>query len=104
MPEVEMITALTNEDRDNALSALADWTYDAERKALYREILLDDFAEIFGLMTRIAITAEKQDHHPEWFNVYNRLKIWLTTHDADGVSSRDVDLAGQINAMVAHLS
>jgi 4a-hydroxytetrahydrobiopterin dehydratase len=60
-----------------------------------------DFAEAFGFMTRVAILAEKADHHPEWFNVYNRVEILLTTHDADGLSQRDIDLAGKIDAITA---
>jgi 4a-hydroxytetrahydrobiopterin dehydratase len=54
-------------------------------------------AEAFGFMTRVAIMAEKADHHPEWFNVYNRVEILLTTHDADGLSQRDIDLASKID-------
>jgi len=55
------------------------------------------FAEAFGFMSRVAILAEKADHHPEWFNVYNRVEILLTTHDANGLSARDIDLATAIN-------
>jgi 4a-hydroxytetrahydrobiopterin dehydratase len=58
-----------------------------------------DFAEAFGFMSRVAILAEKADHHPEWFNVYNRVEILLTTHDAGGLSRRDVDLASAIDAI-----
>jgi len=58
-----------------------------------------DFAEAFGFMTRVAILAEKADHHPEWFNVYNRVDILLTTHDAGGLSQRDVNLATAIDAI-----
>jgi len=61
---------------------------------------LADFSEAFGLMTRIALEAEKADHHPEWHNVYRMLEIWLTTHDADNaVSSRDVAMAARINEL-----
>ena len=58
-----------------------------------------DFAEAFGFMARVAILAEKADHHPEWFNVYNRVEILLTTHDADGLSQRDIDLALKIDVI-----
>jgi 4a-hydroxytetrahydrobiopterin dehydratase len=58
-----------------------------------------DFAEAFGFMARVAILAEKADHHPEWFNVYNRVEILLTTHDADGLSQRDIDLARKIDVI-----
>lgn len=78
---------------DAELARLSGWSYDSERRALYRRVVLSDFAAAFGLMARIAIVAEKADHHPEWANVYNRLDIWLTTHDVDGVSARDVALA-----------
>ena len=81
------------------VDGLAQWKYDEERKALYRRIERRDFVEAFGLMTQIAILAEKRDHHPEWSNVYNRIDIWLTTHDAGGVSLRDVELAGEIDRM-----
>lgn len=96
-----MISALTPDERTEALAALPDWRHDAERLALYRELRLQDFSEAIGLMVRIAIEAEKADHHPEWTNVYNRLQIWLTTHDAGGVSSRDVALAHIIDRFAA---
>lgn len=83
-----------------ALSALPAWTHDRTRNALYRRIELEDFARTFGLMTQIAIIAEKRDHHPEWFNVYNCLEIWLTTHDAAGVSLRDIELAREIDRLL----
>jgi 4a-hydroxytetrahydrobiopterin dehydratase len=93
------ISPLSIEQRDAALTNLPSWRYDAQRQALYREIVVGDFVEAFGLMTRIALAAEKADHHPEWSNVYNRLNIWLTTHDAGGVSERDVQLATLIDGM-----
>lgn len=95
-----MIPALDDAARGEALAELSDWTYDAGRKALFREIVLPGFAEAFGLMTAIAIEAEKADHHPEWSNVYNRISIWLTTHDAGGVTTRDVALARRIDSLV----
>lgn len=94
-----MIEPLTPEERATALSELPDWTYDPARRAFHRQFLLADFGEAIGLMMRIAIKAEKADHHPEWFNVYNRLEIWLTTHDAGDVSSRDLGLARMIDRM-----
>ena len=95
-----MIETLSENERSDALVALSSWTYDTERKAIFRRLLLDDFAQAMGLMMRIAIEAEKADHHPEWFNVYNRIDIWLTTHDAGGVSERDIALARCIEAML----
>lgn len=94
------IAELTTQERDAALQSLTGWTFDAARNALFREITGTDFVETFALMTRIALEAEKADHHPEWSNVYNRLSIWLTTHDAGGVSERDVRLAGIINGFL----
>ena len=76
------------------------WSYDEERRALYRRITFRDFAEALGAMVRIGMAADRADHHPEWSNVYHRLDIWLTTHDTGGVSERDVALARAIDAMV----
>jgi 4a-hydroxytetrahydrobiopterin dehydratase len=87
------IASLTPEQRQDALQTLPSWTYDGTRKAFFREIVLEDFVAAFGLMTRVALEAEKADHHPEWANVYNRVSIWLTTHDAGDVSERDLHLA-----------
>jgi 4a-hydroxytetrahydrobiopterin dehydratase len=81
-----------------ALASLTDWQYDREAKGIRRSLLFTDFAEAFGFMTRVAILAEKADHHPEWFNVYNRVEITLTTHDAGGVSRRDIDMAAAIDS------
>ncbi len=81
-----------------AAAGLEDWTVAADRPALQRTFRFADFAEAFGFMSRIAILAEKQDHHPEWFNVYNRVEVTLTTHDAGGVTARDVTLARAMDA------
>ena len=76
-----------------------DWDLVAGK--LHRDIVLDNFAEAFAFMTEIAITAEKLDHHPEWSNVYNRVTIDLTTHDAGGITQLDLQLASVIDAAVA---
>uniref|UniRef100_UPI0037C8B3DF 4a-hydroxytetrahydrobiopterin dehydratase n=1 Tax=Sphingorhabdus sp. TaxID=1902408 RepID=UPI0037C8B3DF len=87
--------------RNAAMELLPQWTYDADAKGIRRILRFADFAEAFGFMTRVAILAEKADHHPEWFNVYNRVEILLTTHDADGLSQRDIDLASKIDVIAA---
>ena len=93
------VSKLDDGARAVALSNLAHWTYDTEALGIRRNLRFGDFAEAFGFMTRVAILAEKADHHPEWFNVYNRVEILLTTHDAGGLSQRDVDLAAAIDAI-----
>jgi len=71
-----------------------------DRDAIQRTFRFSDFTAAFGFMTRMALMAEKLDHHPEWFNVYNRVDILLTTHDCNGLSQRDVKLAKQISAII----
>lgn len=95
-----MIEALTDEERADALDGLADWDYDDGRDAIGRRFIFTDFAQAFGFMTRVALLAEKLDHHPEWTNVWNRVDITLTTHDAGGLSTRDVVMAEAIDALV----
>ena len=94
------ITQLNPAERDAALARLPQWTLREDGLAIVRKLTFADFGEAFGFMTRVAIAADKADHHPEWFNVYNRVEITLTTHDAGGLSKRDVALAGTIEAMV----
>jgi phenylalanine-4-hydroxylase len=94
------VSPLTSEQRTDALATLSAWTYDAARRAFYRKVTLKDFSEAIGLVTRVALEAEKANHHPEWSNVYNRLEIWLTTHDAGDVSERDVSLAKVIDELI----
>lgn len=91
------IAQLTETERAAALAALPRWSLREDGLAIIRTFRFADFAEAFGFMTRVAILAEKADHHPEWFNVYNRVEITLTTHDAGGISQRDVALAGVID-------
>lgn len=93
-----MVAKLTEAERADALSELPGWTHDPARDAITRRFTFADFPAAFAFMTRIAIAAEKADHHPEWSNVWNRVDILLTTHDADGLSARDVALAKVIDA------
>ena len=90
---------LADVDRDDALTRLPNWSYDPARNALYRALRFEDFATALSAMVRIGIAAEIADHHPEWTHVYDRVDIWLTTHDAGGVSPRDIALATQINRL-----
>lgn len=95
-----MIAQLTEDERTEALDRLIDWDYDDARDAITRQFLFADFSQAFGFMTRVAMIAETQDHHPEWSNVWNRVDILLTTHDAGGLSARDVKMAGAIDALL----
>lgn len=92
-----MHTRIDGELLARKLESLPLWEYDSRRAAIYRRIVFADFVAAFAAMTRIAFAAENMDHHPEWFNVYNRLEVWLTTHDVDGVSERDLGLARLID-------
>ena len=91
---------LSEAERADALDGLDDWDYDEGRDAITRSIVFTDFAEAFGFMTQVALVAEKMDHHPEWTNVWNRVEITLTTHDAGGLSERDIELAGVIDGIL----
>ncbi len=95
-----MVEQLSEAERAEALDGLADWDYDESRDAITRSFAFKDFVEAFGFMARVALLAEKADHHPEWSNVWNRVEILLTTHDAGGLSHRDIDLAEAIDALV----
>jgi 4a-hydroxytetrahydrobiopterin dehydratase len=95
-----MIEQLSEEERADALDALDEWDYDEARDAITRSITFADFVEAFGFMSRVALLAEKADHHPEWSNVWNRVDILLTTHDAGGLSARDVEMANAIDALL----
>lgn len=90
---------LTAEDRQKQLQPLLEtgWIVQSDRDAIYKEFIFKDFNEAFGFMTKVALKAEKMDHHPEWFNVYNKVNITLSSHDVNGLSKRDVTLAKFIN-------
>ncbi|MEZ4451409.1 MAG: 4a-hydroxytetrahydrobiopterin dehydratase [Nannocystaceae bacterium] len=94
-----MIAQLTPEARAEALAALPRWSEVDGRDAIHRTIRFADFSEAWGFMSRVALYAEKHDHHPEWFNIWNRVEITLSTHDAGGLSSRDVAMARAIDAL-----
>jgi 4a-hydroxytetrahydrobiopterin dehydratase len=80
------------------LASLPGWKFStAAGGSITREFVFEDFAQAFGFMTRVALMAEKRNHHPEWSNVYNRVTITLTTHDVQGLSMRDIELAGLID-------
>jgi len=94
------IPRLDEAERDAALAVLPQWTLRADGQAIVRRFTFAGFAEAFAFMTRVALYAEKADHHPEWTNVWNRVEITLTTHDAGGLSQRDAKMAKAIDAMV----
>lgn len=95
-----MIEQLSDDERAQALDRLDEWDYDEARDAISRRFLFADFSECFAFMTRVAMLAEAQDHHPEWSNVWNRVDIVLTTHDAGGLSQRDIKLANAIEDLL----
>lgn len=96
-----MIAKLNGEERAEALGSLPEWAAVSQPDGIRREFRFKTFVEAFGFMTRVALLAEAADHHPEWSNVYNRVSITLTTHDAGGLSARDIALAGKIDALLA---
>lgn len=82
-----------------ALAQLPGWSAVEGRDAIKRRFTFKDFNAAFGFMTRVALQADKMDHHPEWSNVYNKVDVVLTTHDANGVTAKDVDLAKFMDAI-----
>lgn len=98
------IARLTDAEARAALADLPHWTLRDDGLALTRSLRFADFAEAFGFMARVAIVAEKADHHPEWFNVYNRVDITLTTHDVHGLSPKDFAFAAAADALFTALA
>ena len=90
---------LTDSERQSLSSELKEWAMVDGRDAISRQFVFRDFNEAFGFMTRVAMEAEKQDHHPEWSNVYRTVTIVLTSHDVSGLSRRDVALAKVIDVI-----
>ena len=93
-----MVGRLTGPARTSALAGLSGWTEVPGRDAIAKRFVFTDFNEAFGFMARVALGAERMDHHPEWSNVYNRVEITLSTHDCGGLSARDIKLAAFIDA------
>lgn len=93
---------LTPEQLAAQLPALGGWAHDTERGGvLTREFQFKDFVQAFGFMAQVALHAERMNHHPEWFNVYNRVNVTLTTHDVDGLSAKDIEMATLMNRIAA---
>lgn len=91
------LTPLSKEELNAALSQLQGWSIQGGK--LHRQLQFPSFVEAFGFMSSVALVAEAAGHHPEWFNVYNRVTIDLTTHDAGGITTKDIELARKINAL-----
>ena len=98
-----MAEKLTGSTRKSALAKLDGWSEVEGRDAISKKFAFKDFNEAFGFMARVALIAEKLDHHPEWFNVYNRVEVMLATHDAGGVTERDVKLAEAMDRLAKAL-
>jgi 4a-hydroxytetrahydrobiopterin dehydratase len=96
-----MVEKLSATQREEALRGLGGWIYDEAAGAIDRILKFKDFSEAFAFMTRVALLAQAADHHPEWSNVYNKVTVTLTTHDAGGLSAKDVSLAEGIDKLFA---
>jgi 4a-hydroxytetrahydrobiopterin dehydratase len=94
---------LTAAELDEALERLPGWTYDGEARALRRSFRFRDFSEAFAFITRVALAAEKADHHPDWSNSWNKVDIALATHSEGGVTGKDVAMAKAIDGLAASL-
>ena len=97
--DLKIARRLSGTERQRLLAEHRLWEQVAERGAIRRSFRFSDFAEAFGFMSAVAITAEGMDHHPEWSNVHGRVEILLSTHDVEGLSQRDVALAQRIDAL-----
>jgi 4a-hydroxytetrahydrobiopterin dehydratase len=99
-----MAQKLTGDARKSALAKLQGWSEVKGRDAISRKFMFEDFNAAFGFMTRAALVAEKLDHHPEWFNVYNKVEVTLATHDAGGITERDIKLAEAMDRIAKSLT
>ena len=94
---------LSDEDRAAAMATLPGWRYDEAERALRQDFRFADFSEAFAFMARSALAAEKADHHPDWSNSWNQVRVALTTHSAGGVTEKDVALASAMDGFAASL-
>ncbi len=94
------VPELTDAERDRLLADHPEWELARDGKAITRTFQFKDFSEAWGFMSRVALIADRQDHHPEWFNVYAKVEITLTTHDASGLSVRDSKMAWAIDGIL----
>ena len=92
-----MITKLPTKRRQEALKTLKGWKKSRGKNAIEKDFIFKDFQTAFSWMTKIALIAEKMDHHPEWFNVYNKVEVTLSTHDSGGVTELDIEMAKEMN-------
>lgn len=99
------IASLSTADVESALADLPGWAAKSEGgvAGIHRDFVFADFIAAWGFMSRCALIAEKMDHHPEWFNVYNKVNVRLSTHDASGITAKDLEFAKQMNAIAAGL-
>ena len=96
-----MAEKLTGEARSAALARLNGWSEVAGRDAITKTFMFADFKKAFGFMANAAMTADRLDHHPEWFNVYNKVEVTLSTHDAGGLTDLDIQLAEDMDRLQA---
>jgi len=96
-----MVQKLSGDARKAALASLSGWSEVAGRDAISKTFVFKDFNQAFGFITRVALIAEKMDHHPEWFNVYKTVEVTLSTHDAGGLTEKDVQLAREMDRIAA---
>ncbi|XP_065662749.1 pterin-4-alpha-carbinolamine dehydratase-like [Hydra vulgaris] len=98
---VSKLLKLSDIERKELVNPLIQmgWKYIEERDAIHKEFIFKDFNAAFGFMTRVSLLSEKMNHHPEWFNVYNKVQITLTTHDVSGISAKDIELANFIESI-----
>jgi len=94
-----MVELLSSEERKRALHELDGWSDVEGRDAISKKFKFKDFNEAFGWMTRVALTAERNNHHPEWFNVWNKVDVVMSTHEAGGLTARDIALAGEMDSL-----
>ncbi|HEY0112472.1 MAG TPA: 4a-hydroxytetrahydrobiopterin dehydratase [Allosphingosinicella sp.] len=92
---------LSTEEREEALRTLVEWRYEEDKRAIRRAFRFRDFSEAFAFMTRVALAAEKADHHPDWSNSWSEVDIALTTHSARGLTGQDLELARQIDRLAS---